>query len=316
MPLVSVLMPMKNVAPFVRAAIESVLAQDGADIEILACDDGSTDDSVARVEAMGDPRVKLMTNPASGVATGLNCCLEAASGSIVMRCDADDLYPEGRVRRQVQFLEEHPEFGAVSARFQAIDRKGRRIADFETPPEAGEITDEIKNGTLRTSLCTFAVRTEFLRNIGCARPFFVTSSDLDIQYRLAEVCRIWFEPEILYLYRLHDQSIIHSRPSDLVSFYVDCTRQFQIQRQSGQPDDLERGQPPEPPEAYTQSPLTATRHEADLLVGSAWDAHARGDRGEAIRLGWRACTATPWRFAVWRSLIMLCVKRTGKPRAS
>ncbi len=68
-------------------------------------------------------------------------------------------------------------------------------------------------------MCAYAFRTDMLRSVGGCREWFVTSEDRDLQYRLAEVTRIWFEPRASYLYRLHDQSITHTQKLAERGFY-------------------------------------------------------------------------------------------------
>lgn len=313
MPLISVLMPMKNMERYVQKALASVLAQEGIDLEVLVCDDASTDRSVAIVNGMDDPRIRLLRNPGQGIASGLNHCLQEAVGDIVARCDADDLYTAGRLQRQVTLLDLHPECGAVCGIFQAIDDDDRPIVDFDAAHSAYEVSGEIRKGTVRIHLNTFATRTELLREIGGARPFFVAAEDIDIQYRLAEKAAIWYVPEVFYLYRLQANSVIHSQPSDFVMFFVNAAGTFHEQRAAGQLDDLQRGEPPEPPPNPRGKVLTARRHESDLLTGAAWKAHKEGHKADALRLGMRALIATPLRAATWKSFLALVLKCPKTP---
>src|SRR6266446_6889759 len=113
MTLVSVLMPMRNAEAFVRAALDSVLKQTLTELEGVAVNSGSTDGSVAVVKGLSDPRSRLVEGPPRGIAATLNAAIAAAQGDIVARCDADDLFPPERLERQVRWLTEHPEFGAI-----------------------------------------------------------------------------------------------------------------------------------------------------------------------------------------------------------
>ena len=88
-PAVSVVIPAKNAATYIGETIASALAQ--CDVtEIIVVDDGSTDDTVALVHAIRDPRLRLITNQASGVSAARNCGAQSAGGSWLMFLDADD----------------------------------------------------------------------------------------------------------------------------------------------------------------------------------------------------------------------------------
>ncbi|MGH7100235.1 MAG: glycosyltransferase family 2 protein, partial [Stellaceae bacterium] len=102
---VSVLMPAFNASRFIRQSIASVLGQTFEDFELLVIDDGSTDDTVAMVEQMRDPRLRLLPNPRNlGIVASLNRGIAAARGRYVARFDSDDICRPNRFARQVEFL--------------------------------------------------------------------------------------------------------------------------------------------------------------------------------------------------------------------
>lgn len=115
-PLVSVLMTLYNKGPYVEDAVRSVLASSLTDFELLVVDDGSTDGGPAAVEAINDPRVRLLkAERNTGRPSAANRGYDAARGRYVAVLDADDvMFPE-RLERQVAFLEANPEIGAVGS---------------------------------------------------------------------------------------------------------------------------------------------------------------------------------------------------------
>ena len=229
MPLVSVIIPMKNAARFVRAAVESVLAQADVELEIIVIDDGSSDRSAEIVRGIDDPRVRIIPGPRKGISAAFNAGLADAKGEFLARCDADDLYPSDRLPWQVQFLQSHPDF------------------EHKTEAAGAEVTDELRRGHGRSHVCAYLFRTELLRQIGGCREFFVTAEDVDLQFRLAEITRIWHEPRPAYLYRLHGTSITHRQRSGERAFFERCARQFQQQRRTRGSDDVDLGWPPPMP---------------------------------------------------------------------
>jgi glycosyltransferase involved in cell wall biosynthesis len=307
MPLVSIIIPMRNAEPFVRAAIESVLAQRDVELEVIVIDDGSTDQSAEVVRGMGDPRVRLIPGPQKGISAAFNAGLATAAGELLARCDADDLYPPGRLAWQLAFLLEHPEFGAVSGSFATTDSRGKTI-EQKQDAHAGEVTDELRAGRGRSHVCAYLFRTQLLRDLGGCREFFVTAEDVDLQLRLAEITRIWHDSRPAYLYRLHDASITHVQRAAERSFYEQAARRFQEQRLSRGKDDLQLGQAPSPPTSDASAPVSAKQQIQNLLLGQAWAAHGAGAKCEAIKLGARAWMASPFSPSAWRSVLALLFK--------
>lgn len=309
MPLISVLMPMKNTQAYVEAAAESVLAQEDVDLELIIVDDGSTDRSREIVEALAkrDPRVRVLDGPRQGIAMSLNTALAGAKGEIVCRCDSDDLYEPGRLAWQSKWLAEHPDFGAVCASFSMIDSDGEYVHDMNTGRDEGEITSEMRAGKLRTHFCTFATRTQFLRQINGSRPYFEHAEDIDLQLRLGEACRVWYVPKPVLKYRIHDASITHQQPNERRQFLDQLARECQKDRMAGRDDVVTRGCPPGPPAGRTK-PMSAADHLQRMLVGRAWQEHAQGRRFHAIWTGVRAWFAQPLNAPAFRNLAALIVR--------
>jgi glycosyltransferase involved in cell wall biosynthesis len=305
---VSVLMPMKNTARYVRDAVTSVLSQDFRDVELVVVDDASTDGSRAVVESIRDRRIRLLAGQERGVSAAWNVGLAVATGEVLMQCDSDDLYPQGRIARQLRFLDAHPEFGAVCGPFSTMTPSGRNVADlWADGDQAEEITQELLGGHTRTHLCAFAIRTEHLRALGGKREYFESAEDLDLQLRLAERCRIWYEPYGAYRYRLHDASVTHTQPSSRRQFFEQYARDLRRQRATGKPDDLQRGEPLDPPEAPSP-PDRSGEQLRGMLIGEAWRQHRRGDRLAAIVNGLRALAHSPTTFEIWKSVAALLFK--------
>ncbi|CAM2830066.1 glycosyltransferase family 2 protein [Rariglobus hedericola] len=120
-PAITVLMPVHNAAPFVRAAIDSILTQSWTEFEFLIIDDGSSDDSLAVIKGIADPRIRLVEQkPNQGIVSTLNSGLALARGRYIARMDADDLALPGRLEQQFNFMESHPEVGLCGTYFQKI----------------------------------------------------------------------------------------------------------------------------------------------------------------------------------------------------
>jgi glycosyltransferase involved in cell wall biosynthesis len=317
MPLVSVIIPMRNAEPYVRAAVESVLAQKDVEFEVIVVDDGSTDRSAQIVRGIGDPRVRIIPGPQKGISASFNTGLADAKGELLARCDADDLYPPDRLAWQAAFLAERPDFGAISGGQSTMSSRGKLIMDHGTHATVAsggvDVTDELRAGRGRSHMCAYLFRTDLLRKLGGCREFFVTAEDVDLQLRLSEITRIWHDPRPAYLYRLHDASITHVQKSGERSFFEQCAKRFQQQRRERGSDDLQLGWPPAmPPRAEGTGAVSTWNQIQGLLLGQAWAAHASGARWAAMKLGVRAWIANPLSLATLRSVMALALKPSAK----
>lgn len=127
-PRVSVVMAVFNGERHVREAIESILAQTFEDFEFIIIDDGSSDGTPAILEdfAARDRRLRLLQNETNqGIVFSANRLLGAARGELVARTDHDDWSHPDRLRRQVAFFDENPDFILVGSGHQWVDDHGR-----------------------------------------------------------------------------------------------------------------------------------------------------------------------------------------------
>ena len=116
-PSVSVLLPVRDAAPWLDASLGSLARQTLADFEVIAVDDGSTDKSGEILDrwAAADRRITVIHRPARGLVPALNTGLDRCRGSRVARMDADDISHPRRLELQTGLLDAHPEIGVVSS---------------------------------------------------------------------------------------------------------------------------------------------------------------------------------------------------------
>lgn len=114
-PLVSVVMPVRDAAGTVGRAVDSIRTQTLADWELIAVDDGSTDDTPALLEAAAreEVRIRVIRAPRGGLVTALNAGLAAAKGRFIARMDGDDESHPERLAEQVRLLETDPRLGVA-----------------------------------------------------------------------------------------------------------------------------------------------------------------------------------------------------------
>jgi hypothetical protein len=112
---VSVLLPVRDAASTLDEAMGSLLAQTLRALEVVAVDDGSVDDSAARLEgwAARDGRVRVLRRPRRGLVAALADGLAACRAPLVARMDADDLCHPDRLAAQVELLDQQPALGVA-----------------------------------------------------------------------------------------------------------------------------------------------------------------------------------------------------------
>jgi glycosyltransferase involved in cell wall biosynthesis len=307
--LITVLMPMRNAQRYVRQAIESVLSQADVELEVLVIDDGSTDQSAEIVSRIEDPRVRMVPGPCGGISVALNHGLELARGEYIVRCDADDVYPPDRLAWQAKFLQENPDYAGVCGNYATVTKKGQTILDHDPGSGEAEISEELKRGVIRSHIGAFMIRAEVYKALGGFRPYFVTAEDIDLELRLGEGYRVWFEPRLAYQFRLHDESITYSQGQEIRFFFETAARRFQDQRRKSGKDDLQQDNPPLPPVVLISQPSKAVEQVQGMLTNLAWREHGEGHKLKAVFAGARAVWAGPKSWSAWRNLVSLATKR-------
>lgn len=298
---------MRNAEAYVADALASILQETRVALEVVVVDDGSTDRSRECVVRLGDSRVRLVDGPCRGIAAGMNAGLAAAQGSIVMRCDADDLYPTERIARQTAWLAAHPAHGAVCGAFSTIDARGRAVAQLLAlhDREQLDVHEELRRGITRTHLCTYAIRRTALELAGPFREYFETGEDIDFALRLGEACKVGYLPDNAYVYRLHEESVTHSQRAVRRVFFEQTARDFQAQRRESGSDALMRGTPPQPPQGGAHEASSARTQIRGMLIGQSWADLRNRRRLSALSHAWRASLATPLRAAGWWNLLKI-----------
>ena len=109
--MISVLLPVHNRAQWVGRAVESVLAQSYAQMELIVIDDGSTDETAEALERFGEHLV-LVQQPRRGAYAARNLGLRHARGELIAFIDSDDRWYPDRLMRQLPLLDA-PDVGLV-----------------------------------------------------------------------------------------------------------------------------------------------------------------------------------------------------------
>lgn len=270
-PRVSVVMPVHNGARWLEAAIDSVLAQDFRDFELILVDDASSDASsgIMAAAAARDARVRyLRLDTNVGLPAALNHGFAAARGGYHSWTSDDNLLRPQMLERLVALLDAEPAAGVAYADFTLIDEEGRELGRSRVGP----IDRLLHSNNIGACFLYRAAVTEALGGYDSA---LFGVEDYDFWLRAAP--RFAFVPlhEDLYIYRKHDGSLTARRAARIqaLTAYV-----------------VERALPATLP----------ARERSEILLGLA----LRSRHSWRVDLVWRAFAADP-RHVAGRLLTML-----------
>lgn len=209
MPSVTVLMPVYNAEQYVRAAVESILAQSFSDFEFLVINDASMDRTRAIISAYPDKRIRIVDNEKNlGLTSSLNKGLRLAAGALIARQDADDVSLSDRLAQQVDFLRRHQDVALVGTQAWVINGSGHY---------KGIIADKCReDGSIRWDLLfdnSFIHTTVMFRKdiildkLGGYDESFAFCQDYDLWSRTALGHHVHNLASRQVLYRIHSDSM-------------------------------------------------------------------------------------------------------------
>ena len=215
-------LPVYNSMPYLKEAVESVLAQTYPHFNILAIVDDCNDGSIEYMQSVRDPRLRIIRQPKSGLTPTLNRMLREIETPWLVRQDTDDVSYPNRLERLVQAAEKHPDAGMFYS-LADYHPKEQCVGQFRcskgTPSELRSI---VTSGYL-LSFChtSVALNRDVALSIGGYRED-VYVEDADMWWRMALAADIRFIPETLVGFRHnpHQSSSRFLRPQELHGLYI------------------------------------------------------------------------------------------------
>jgi glycosyltransferase involved in cell wall biosynthesis len=218
-PEVSVVIPCYNAARYVLATVQAVLAQAaGVSLEVIVVDDGSRDDSVARLRASGLP-VHIVEQANAGVATARNRGAAHARGQWLAFCDADDLWLPGKLTRQLGALARFPQARMASAAWHVwVDDAPAPPTLAAWCPEGGVglalddslVCDDRYPALLEDCVVwtsTVVMQRSLFEEAGGFDASLPVGEDYDLWLRCSRLTPMLMDMQPLALYRMHAGSI-------------------------------------------------------------------------------------------------------------
>jgi glycosyltransferase involved in cell wall biosynthesis len=200
-PLVSVVIPCYGQAAYLEGAIESVLAQTYAQVEIVVVDDGSPDNA-ARL-AGRFPWVRCVRQANSGLAAARNAGIRESEGELLVFLDADDRLLPRALEVGVEELRAHPEAAFAFGRYRRVAEDGRRLEDDEQPrPDADPYSLFLRYNYAGVPAAGI-FRRSALEDVGNFDETVPGAEDYDLGLRLSRQFSVRPHDEDVVEYRVH-----------------------------------------------------------------------------------------------------------------
>ena len=222
MPEISIIIPTRNRGSLLASrALPSALAQEGVDQEVVVVNDGSSDDTVARLAAWDDARIRVVrVDGPHGVSIARNAGIAAARGEWLAFLDDDDVWAPTKLRTQLEVgRNENADF--VYAGALAVDARGTVIHELYLPP-ADELAAKLDQACVVPAGCSNVIaRTEAVRRVHGFDERLANLADWDLWIRIVPIVRPAACADVLVAYVLHDGNLhVVDDPGDELDYLV------------------------------------------------------------------------------------------------
>jgi glycosyltransferase involved in cell wall biosynthesis len=197
-------MPVFNVAPFVKVAVESVLRQTLADFEMVVIDDGSTDGTMDALQSIDDIRVQLVKQENAGSSAARNAGARRTQAPYIAFIDGDDLWSPKKLAVHIDFMEAHPDVDITFSHSSIINEQGQALGRFSRPMRGYIsfrhllIQNVVHNGS------AVVARRKALEEAGYFDTSLRSAVDHDLWLRVALIRsnNVYCIPQVLTFYRM------------------------------------------------------------------------------------------------------------------
>jgi glycosyltransferase involved in cell wall biosynthesis len=204
-----VIIPVYNAEEHIAETIQSVFAQTYRDYEIIAVDDGSTDNTL-KVLRRFEPQIKVLTKTNGGPASARNLAINSSTGEYIAFLDSDDIWIGDKLEEQVAFLDKNTEMGLLFGEaLMFVDEKGERKIrgkiGYTGDPRFCQLLygDFIPNSTV-------IIRRACIDKVGLLNENkeLIAAEDYEYWMRIAKFFQIAAIPRPLVYYRIREGNLM------------------------------------------------------------------------------------------------------------
>lgn len=214
-PEISVLLVVKNGEPYIREAVDSVLAQSFENFELVVIDSGSDDRTVEIVRKYTDPRIKVVRTEDNYVQS-LNAGLDLARGAYIAHMDADDVMHSEKLRIQIKRMKQDPRIDVCTTWFLRFS-DGKLLA---TVHQGEGLVQDPASVLLKENLfChpTALIKKDFLLRNRITYSFgYLWTEDYKLWFDIARQNGVFYiEPQELLFYRMSDEQVTKKKAPEM-----------------------------------------------------------------------------------------------------
>jgi len=245
---ISVVIAAFNAAGFIDRALKSVLAQTLPADEIIVVDDGSTDDTAAKIQACG-PAVRYIFQENAGVSAARNTGLKAAQGDWIAFLDADDEWSNEKLARQTALLERNPHLVWTGGNYIRCLCEENQQAPAVEPSKVRRLLKNrdyfsdyfrafIKQGGGWTG--TMLIQRRIFEEVGMFPLGIHNGEDIDLWWRIAyRYPRFGYDPQPLAIYHLNIPGSLSEKRIPRDGYIQLIDRHLQLSRQENRYQDYQ-----------------------------------------------------------------------------
>lgn len=210
--MISIIIPTFNSKQYISQAIQSILNQSYKDYEIIVVDDGSTDNTYEELRKYKE-YIEYYYKENVGVASARNFGILKSKGDYICFLDADDLYKENKLERQLRFLIDNPNIDIVYNDIEVVDERLNYINTLRSEGVYNKREDFLSMMLVRQIIpgpASIMVRRKCIEDGILYNDAYSNAEDYDFTLRLAERFTYGYIPESLYVYRRHTQNLTNN----------------------------------------------------------------------------------------------------------
>jgi glycosyltransferase involved in cell wall biosynthesis len=209
-PVISIVMPVYNGRKYLRLAIDSVLAQEFRDYELIIWNDCSTDESLEIINKYDHPKIRVFSSHRNGgLFKTINLGIQASSAPLIRLWCQDDVMKPNCLTREVDFHSRFPEVGLGYSRYDVIDESG--VVTIPAKPSAHPpvLSRDLANqlmfyhGSIPGNISNVVIKRTVLEAVGLFREDLVIAGDFEMWVRIAGYYPLGFVSEPLIFVRRH-----------------------------------------------------------------------------------------------------------------
>jgi len=210
LPRISAIITAYNSEAFLKDAINSILCQTLQPAEIVLIDDGSTDDTYKIAQSYANVGLQYFRQDNQGEGAARNRGIRETEGEWIAFLDADDIWSEDKLQRQIEFVRSHPEIGMVGGNklWWDVEKNTQLLVKYGQVP-AKYITKELIVKNIVGDPSLMLIRRTLFEQAGLFRTDLRIGVDLEMWLRIAKYTSIGFIDASLVTYRWHKSNVSH-----------------------------------------------------------------------------------------------------------